>query len=146
MDQEAIAQLEKTGTYTIDLGEVTYDLTPEDVDVSTEDIPGWSVASDRDITVALDVTLTEELIAEGTAKELVNRIQNIRKSSGLEVTDRIQVQIQATEEVDKALSLYADYIADEVLADSVASAAGLSGGEVVEFLGGEELRIEVEKV
>jgi len=146
MDQAAIAQLEKTGQYTIDLGSVTYDLTPEDVEVSTEDIPGWSVANDRDITVALDVTLTDQLIAEGTAKELVNRIQNLRKSTGLEVTDRINVKIQSTEEVEKALSSFADYIADEVLADSIVGGADITSGEVVDWLRGEELRIAVEKV
>ena len=146
MDQDAIAQLEKTNSFKLEIEGTNYELTTEDVEVTTEDIPGWSVASDKDITVALDVTLTEELLAEGTAKELVNRIQNIRKSSGLEVTDRINVTIEETEEVTKALALYTDYIADEVLADSVSGEANFTGGEVVEFLGGSELRIGVEQV
>ena len=146
MDQDAIAQLEKTNSFQLEIEGTNYELTTEDVEVTTEDIPGWSVASDKDITVALDVTLTDELLAEGTAKELVNRIQNIRKSSGLEVTDRINVVIESTEEVTTALALYSNYIADEVLADSVSGEANFAGGEAIEFLGGSELRIGVEKV
>ncbi len=146
MDQKDIADIEKNNSYTLDIHGVKHDITLEDVDITTEDIPGWLVASDRDITVALDVTLTDELLAEGTAKELVNRIQNIRKSSGLEVTDRIRIVVENTEDIEKALSLYTDYIADEVLADAVTSKADLNEGELVEFLGDTQLRILVEKV
>lgn len=146
MGQDDIALLIKNNSYTLDLEGVHYDITSEDVEITTEDIPGWSVASDKDITVALDVTLTENLIAEGTAKELVNRIQNIRKSSGYEVVDRISVKIEATTEVTNALALYSQYIADEVLADSIIAEDNFSGGEAVDFLNDTSLRIGVEKI
>ena len=94
-------------------------------------MPGWLVASEGKLTVALDITLTDELKAEGVARELINRIQNIRKESGFEVTDRIRVAIERTEFAADAVARYASYIAAQTLADSVAVAAEPSGAVVV---------------
>ncbi|MEE9437581.1 MAG: isoleucine--tRNA ligase [Saprospiraceae bacterium] len=145
-DQDTIAQIEKTNSYTLDFGDVRYDITLEDLEIVSEDIPGWQVASDKDITVALDIQLDEDLLAEGTARELVNRIQNIRKSSNFKVMDRITVEVTSTEMVDKALLHYSDYICSEVLANSISSISDLKKGEKVELLEGEEMYINVNLV
>ena len=89
---------------------------PEDVEIVTEDMPGWLVANNGILTIALDIELTDELIEEGIARELINRIQNLRKSSGLEITDRIKVTIEDREEVHNAVLHCNDYIAGQVLA------------------------------
>ena len=131
LTQEQIAQLEKEGTIAINVdGE---DLTVEavDVDIISEDIPGWLVGNDGNLTVALDITLTDELRNEGMARELVNRIQNIRKKSGLEITDRILVTIEPNEAATKAVVAFGDYIARQVLADSIKLEA--NAGQAVEF-------------
>ena len=89
----------------------------EDVEISTEDIPGWSVATQDHLTVALDMTLTPELENEGLARELVNRIQNLRKDKGLKVTDRISLFIEKTEATYEAFEQFKDYICSETLAE-----------------------------
>jgi len=106
LDQDAIATIEKTGIYNLQLESSNYELTLEDFEISADEIPGWQVASDGDITLALDVTVTPDLKKEGIARELVNRIQNIRKSSDFEVTDRINVTIQDHPEVIAALAAH----------------------------------------
>ena len=119
LTQEQIAQLE-TGHLPLTLpsgDDVTVDL--EDVEIFSEDIPGWTVANDGALTVALDITVTDELRNEGIARELVKRIQNLRKESGFEITDRIRIQLQHQTETDKAVNAFADYIAQQVLADSI---------------------------
>ena len=88
----------------------------EDVEISTEDIPGWSVATQDHLTVALDLTLTPELKAEGLTRELVNRIQNLRKDIGLEVTDRIKLNIEKNETTDEVFNSFSKYICSETLA------------------------------
>jgi isoleucyl-tRNA synthetase len=94
-----------------------FDLTLEDVLISSEDIPGWSVASEGNVTVALDITLTEALRKEGTARDFVNRVQNLRKDMGLEVLDKIAIEVQqSTPETDQALTEFADYIRTETQA------------------------------
>ncbi len=111
--KEDIQTIEKKGA----LHKVGFDLVLEDVLVSSEDIPGWSVASDAGITVALDITLTEALKKEGTARDFVNRIQNLRKDMGLEVLDKIVIEVQqSTPEMDSALTEFADYIRTETQA------------------------------
>lgn len=120
-DQQTINQIEKQKFYALNIGETTYTLEQEDFEIGFNDIPGWQVASDRDLTVALDVTLNEELINEGTARELVNRIQNIRKSKEFNVTDRIQVRVEANEAVSAAIEKFAEYICTETLANSLVS-------------------------
>jgi isoleucyl-tRNA synthetase len=123
-----INQLEKDGEMTIHLNGQTVVLTPEDLIVSTEDLPGWKVATDAGLTVALDVQLDEALLAEGTARDLVNRIQNTRKEMDFQVTDRITVVLQDHPAILHALNWFGDYICREVLADSLTvSAHPLSG-------------------
>ena len=127
MTQEQIAELETNGK--VQLG--SYEILAEDVEVISEDIPGWLVGNDGNLTIALDITLTDELRAEGMARTLVNRIQNIRKKSGLEITDRIRVQIEPNAAVMKAVEDFGDYIARQVLADEVKLEA--NEGQSVEF-------------
>ena len=131
LSQDQIAQLEKNGTIGINVE--GQDLTVEvaDVDIISEDIPGWLVGNEGNLTVALDITLTDELKNEGMARELVNRIQNIRKKSGLEITDRICVCIEPNETATKAVETFGDYIARQVLADSIKLEA--NDGQEVEF-------------
>ena len=133
LTQEQIALLEQNGSLTlagiegVDNAEVLL----EDVDIISEDIPGWLVGNDGNLTVALDITLTDELRNEGMARELVNRIQNIRKKSGLEITDRITVDIQPNDAATKAVNAFGDYIARQVLANEVRLAD--NDGQEVEF-------------
>ena len=127
MTQEQIAELETNGK--LQLG--SYEILAEDVEIISEDIPGWLVGNDGNLTIALDITLTDELRAEGMARTLVNRIQNIRKKSGLEITDRIHVQIEPNEAVTKAVEAFGDYIARQVLADDIKLEA--NEGQAVEF-------------
>ena len=143
-DQYEIAQLEKTNSYILTIGGTSYTLALEDIEVMTEDIPGWTVASDRDLTVALDVTITDELYSEGIARELVNRIQNIRKDSNFEVTDRIVVTITDHEVVSKAVGQFKDYICNEVLADDIFLNA--NDGTVTEIMEGVNVEIGVRKL
>jgi len=114
--QDDIHELETSGkaTFTVDNQEISISI--EDVDIITEDIPGWSVATQDHVTVALDITLTPELISEGLARELVNRIQNLRKDKGLEVTDRIQLTIEKSADTNHAFEQFKDYICSETLA------------------------------
>ncbi|MBR9920121.1 MAG: isoleucine--tRNA ligase [Bacteroidetes bacterium] len=145
LSQDEIAQIEKTNLFTLEVEGESYDLTLEDLEIIPEDIPGWLVASEGGLTVALDITITEDLKAEGMARELVNRIQNIRKSKDFEVTDRIEVQVQSHDEVDQAVKQFGDYIASETLATSLNLVDGLSSGEQVELPDTGELMIEVAK-
>jgi len=119
LSQEQIAELEKNGTIGINVEGQDLTVEAADVDIISEDIPGWLMGNEGNLTVALDITLTEELKSEGMARELVNRIQNIRKKSGLEITDRVTVQIQPNEAAAKAVEAFGDYIARQVLADKI---------------------------
>ena len=119
MNQDDIATIEKTNEFTFDVAGEPISISLEDVEITSEDIPGWQVATDRDITVALDITLTDELRAEGMARELVNRIQNIRKNKNFNITDRIHIEVQNHDEIKSAVNLFSDYICEEVLADSL---------------------------
>lgn len=141
-DQAIISEIEKNNFYELDLGDVKYDITLEDIDIMSEDIPGWQVANDKDITVALDVTLTDELITEGTARELVNRIQNIRKDKNFEVTDRVKVSFESEERIRQAVEQFGDYIAAEVLADDITVQENLNTGEKTEIF--EDLTIFID--
>ena len=131
MSQEDIAAFEAAGTFTL----CDYALVAEDVDIITEDMPGWLVANNGVITIALDIELTPALIEEGIARELINRIQNLRKSSGLEITDRITVQLENREEIAAAVKNCNEYIASQVLATSLVLVEGLTGGTVLEMDG-----------
>ncbi len=145
LGQADIAQLEKTNSYQLVVGKATYDLTLDDFVITSEDIEGWSVASNKGITVALDVNLSDTLRAEGIARELVNRIQNIRKSKDFDVVDKIKVTIQNHEMVSAAVSDFGDYIANEVLASSVVLADTVDG-EMVELVDEVSVVIGVERV
>ena len=118
MSQEAIAELEKNGRYTFNLDGAEAVVEAADVEIFSEDIPGWLVANEGRLTVALEVTVTEELRREGVARELVNRIQNIRKSSGFEITDKINITLSKNTQTDDAVNEYKDYICNQVLATS----------------------------
>ena len=131
MSQEDIAAFEAAGTFTL----CDYALVAEDVDIITEDMPGWLVANNGVITIALDIELTPALIEEGIARELINRIQNLRKSSGLEITDRIAVQLENREEIAAAVKNCNEYIASQVLATSLVLVDGLVNGTILEMDG-----------
>ena len=142
LDQTNIAQLERDGSISllIEGQEVVVDLA--DVEVISEDMPGWLVSNEGNLTVALEVELTDELLNEGMARELINRIQNIRKDIGLEITDRVKVTISPNEQADAAVATFKDYIQSQVLADEIV----LSDNEGAEAdFDGFKLRILVEK-
>jgi len=114
--QEQISELESKQSIMLDLDDQHVELLITDVEITPEDIPGWLVAADGTITVALDVTITDELRSEGIARELINRIQNLRKENGLEVTDKIRIKLQEREEISEAIIKNNDYICSETLA------------------------------
>ena len=130
MPQKDIASFEAIGSHTITLNGQEITLTPEDVEIISEDIPGWQVANDGKLTVALDITVTDELKNEGIAREFVNRIQNIRKESGYDVTDKITVQIGDHEFVREAVKRHAAYIGSQTLATAVTLVSSLTGSDV----------------
>jgi isoleucyl-tRNA synthetase len=131
-DDAHLAKLEREGHYAITQDGRPYDILLEDVILKTEDLPGWKSASDGSITVALDVNLTDALLAEGTARDLVNRIQNIRKEKDFNVTDRIEVRIERHPAIEAAVTQYGEYIKEEVLANSLVLADSVDG-EAVEL-------------
>lgn len=147
MDQKSISELERTKEYKfVELpGEPV--ITTEDVEIIPEDIPGWLVANDGNMTVALDVTVTPELRNEGMARELVNRVQNIRKSSGFDITDRIDVTFESVPEVVEAMKEFGKYFADQVLASNVKLVDNPDGDNVTELdIDGRKVRVIIERV
>jgi isoleucyl-tRNA synthetase len=133
MTAEEISTLEKAGQLAVEIDGEAYTLAPDDVEIRTQDLPGWLVATDGPLTVALDVTLTDELRQEGVARELVNRLQNLRKDSGLEVQDKVRVTLQQQPELEAAVQSFGSYIREEVQALSLNFAPEISGGAVLEF-------------
>ena len=133
--QSDIQQLEAVGTYSLPLSTGPFSLELSDVEVLSEDIPGWSVASDGKYTVALDITLTEELEAEGIAREFVNRIQNLRKQKDFEVTDRISVVLSSDASWDMAVDTFNSYIRSETLANSLEVVEVLEEGDEIDING-----------
>ena len=119
MNQEDIMAFEAAGTFTLNVEGQDATIERADVEIISEDIPGWLVANEGRLTVALDITVTEELRKEGLARELVNRIQNLRKSNGFDITDKITVTVLSSDEMDEAIKEYNEYIANQVLAVSV---------------------------
>jgi isoleucyl-tRNA synthetase len=128
-----IANLEKMGKFDLDVDGTNYELTLEDFEIKAEDVPGLLVANDGALTVALDTNLDDALLAEGMARELVNRIQNIRKNADFNVTDRIKVQLEKHEAMETAIAQFGAYIQEEVLADELTLVDGLSTGEQMEL-------------
>ncbi len=131
LNQEEIARFETEGVYAIP--NTTYSIDIGDVEILAEDVPGWQVASLGKLTVALDVTLTEELKQEGISRELINRIQNLRKEKDLLVTDRIKLRVQEHSLISQAVENNLNYICAEILADQLQLDAGLTAGDLIEI-------------
>ena len=145
LEQSQIAQFEKDGKIALTLNGEEAVVELADVDVISEDIPGWLVANDGNITVALDITITDDLRKEGIARELVNRIQNVRKSKDFNITDRIVVKITPDEHVNDAVAQFKDYIAKQVLAVAI-ELAPVEGTDVIALdMDDYELKITVDK-
>ena len=131
--QEQISEIEKNGEISLEISGNIVKLTNEDVEVSSQDIEGWLVANANGITVALDITLTDELKKEGIARELVNRIQNIRKDSGFEVTDKVKIKMQKNSVIQDAVTANIDYIKAETLTETLDFVDVLENGIEIEF-------------
>jgi len=133
MSQEDIAQFEKNGSFTFSLDGGDAVVEVADVEIFSEDIPGWLVANEGKLTVALEVTVTDELRREGIARELVNRIQNIRKSSGFEITDKINITLSKNPNTDDAVNEYNSYICNQVLGNSLTLVDEVADGTELNF-------------
>lgn len=132
LQQSDISTLEQQKSFVLNIDNEQINIVLEDVEIIAEDIPGWSVANKDSLTVALDITVTPELLDEGNARELVNRIQKIRKESGLELTDRIAVQVEEYETLKSAITSFRDYICAEILADNIEIVPQMQAGTEVE--------------
>ncbi len=146
MSQEDIGLLEREGSFALQVEGRVAVLERADVEIISEDIPGWLVANEGRLTVALDITVTDELKKEGIARELVNRLQNLRKSSGFEITDKVDIVLASSAETDAAVEAYRDYIQSQVLARSLVLADGpIAGAALLDF---EDftLAVKVEKI
>ncbi|MEL6636704.1 MAG: isoleucine--tRNA ligase [Bacteroidota bacterium] len=145
LSNEEINGIERTGRFELRIEEQVYELLPEDLMVSSEDIPGWQVASDGPLTVALDVSLNERLVAEGMARELVNRIQNLRKAKDFNVTDQIVVKIEQHEAITAAVEWFGEYVKNETLAVRLDLVERLEDGESIDLLEGISMKIKIER-
>ena len=144
MSQDEIHAFEKNGGTHLDVDGVDVELTLEDALISTQDIPGWAVTSQDDLTVALDMTITDELMQEGLAREIVNRVQNLRKTGGFEVTDRIELLIEKNDKTNTAVAKYGDYICNETLA-TITEVDALDGVEAEELVEGVNVKLKIQK-
>ena len=144
MSQEEIHDFEKNNGAHLDVDGVSVDLTLEDALIATQDIPGWAVTSQDDLTVALDMTITNELMQEGLAREIVNRVQNLRKTGGFEVTDRIELIIEKNEKTDAAVEKFNDYICNETLA-TITKVDSLEGVEAEELVENVNIKLKIQK-
>ena len=145
MSQEQIAELEKNGTITLQVEGTDALIELADVEIFSEDVPGWTVANEGALTVALDVEVTDDLRREGIAREIVKKIQAIRKESGFEIVDRIAVTLSANEASDAAVEQFRDYICNQVLADTLVVDAALADGEDIE-LDGAVVKVSVSRI
>ena len=141
LEQEQIADLEKNGTIALNVEGNDVVVEVADVEIISEDIPGWLVSNEGNLTVALEVELNDELRREGMARELINRIQNLRKENNFEITDRVNVEVSPNQEVENAVSSFADYIKGQVLADNIVVAD--NDGAEVEF---DEFKLNIKVV
>ena len=144
LSQDSIRRLEQSGSLEIDLEGEPYLLQKDEVDIQSEDVEGWMVASRNAFTVALDVQLTKDLEQEGYARELINRIQKIRKDIDLELTDKIMVTVQSNPLFDDSFTRFNDYICAEILAEKIVLETGLEKGLDAE-IEGKTLKINVIK-
>ena len=147
MKQSDIKKLETEGKFVFDIDGNRVEIGPEDVEISTQDIPGWSVASMDNLTVALDITITPELQNEGLARELVNRIQNLRKDKGFDVIDRINLIIERNPETENAIKQFEDYICSETLAKlKTVDKLDNENRDEVELIDGITVNLSIEKI
>ena len=145
MSQQDVAALEQNGSFTFDINGTPATVDTTEVEIYSEDIPGWVVANEGTLTVALDIQLTDELKREGIARELKKRIQDSRKQNGLEITDRIRVRLNSDSETDPAVREYEDWIKSQVLADSIELVAGMEQGEDISF-DDYTFKLQIEKI
>ncbi|MBP5645797.1 MAG: class I tRNA ligase family protein, partial [Bacteroidaceae bacterium] len=145
MSQEDVAALERNGSFTFDINGTPATVDTTEVEIYSEDIPGWVVANEGTLTVALDIQLTDELRREGIARELKKRIQDSRKQNGLEITDRIRVRLNSNPETDAAIREFDEWIRSQVLADSIELVPGLEQGEDISF-DDYTFRLQIEKI
>ena len=145
MSQEQIAELEKNGSITLQVEGTDALIELADVEIFSEDVPGWTVANEGALTVALDVEVTDDLRREGIAREIVKKIQAVRKDSGFDITDRISVLISSSEQSNAAVEQFREYICNQVLADSLTIDAALVSGEDIE-LDGATIKVSVNKI
>lgn len=150
LSQQEIAAVELAGVqgsaYVLHLPSGDVELQPADYDITSEDMPGRLVATEGKLTIALDITVTPELRNEGVARELINRIQNLRKDSGFDVTDRISAHIERLPEVDEAMAGFRDYIASQTLAREIVLDDNVEGGADVEWLDDRRIKIKLAKI
>ena len=143
--QQDIAQIERDGHYNLNIDGASVQINLDDVIITSEDIEGWMVANDAEITVALDVHITSALKAEGIAREIVNRVQNLRKDKEFDVTDRITLSLQNHEAIQEAMTNFKDYICAEVLATELHLVPELTLGEDIDLIDDIKLKIQVVK-
>ena len=145
-DQKTIAKIEKSGSYSFTVGGTEIYLDSEDYQITSEDMPGWLVASEGKLTLALDITITEPLRLEGVARELVNRIQNLRKECNFEVTDKIRATISNRKEIADALDSFRDYVCGQTLCTEIVLADEIAGAAEVEWEDNSTLSIKIDRV
>ena len=144
-NQDDISAIEKDGKYSLDLNGEVFELLLEEVDIASEDIEGWLVASKGPLTVALDITITKSLEEEGLARELVNRVQNIRKESNFDVTDRINLTVEKTAWIESAIKHHENYICSEILAENLFIEERINN-PILTDVNDQEVKILVDKV
>ena len=145
MSQQDVAALEQNGSFTFDINGTPATVDTTEVEIYSEDIPGWVVANEGTLTVALDIQLTDDLKREGIARELKKRIQDSRKQNGLEITDRIKVRLNSNADTDAAVREYEEWIKSQVLADSIELVAGMEQGEDISF-DDYSFKLQIEKI
>ena len=145
MSQEDVARLEQEGSFTFDINGTPATVDTTEVEIFSEDIPGWVVANEGTLTVALDIQLTDELKREGIARELKKRIQDSRKQNGLEITDRIRVKLNSDPQTDAAVREYEEWIKSQVLADQIELVPGMEQGEDISF-DDYSFKLQIEKI
>lgn len=147
IDQEGIKKLEKTGAYSLSLDNETIEINMDDVEIATQDIPGWLIANSGLFTVALDTTLTEELVFEGKARDLINKIQSLRKEKGFEVIDKINITLQKHPDFDAAIENNFSYICSETLTESLTLSDKLQdNSDSIELTESVSLLIDIKKI
>ena len=147
MNSEKIKVLEKGSSIKIKIDNEEFPIEPDDVEIIGSEIKGWLVESDGGVTVAIDTQLDENLVAEGLAREFVNRIQNMRKDAGFDVVDKINIKYSGTELINGAVQSFTDYVAGETLAENVENSDKLNGGVRQDWqIGDQSCTIQIEKV